>query len=147
MKGYKIRYQSKNNNIYSDYDQVIYITYDSALKIMEDAQEQFPDYQFEIYIYKFDKFDDVKPNKKVQFVEFLKKIKKIQLDNIGFLDIEIVTRKDQLSTMFTFTAWPLQNDILHVYKLSWLDMDNNDNYEKLNHIKEEIKKLHGKIYN
>ena len=142
MKGYKIRYQSKNNNIYSDYDQVIYVTYDSALKIMEDAQEQFPDYQFEIYIYKF---DDVESNKKVQLIEILKELQKIQLDNIGFLDIEIVTRKDQLSTMFTFTAWPQQNDTLHVYKLSWLD--DNDNYENLNHIKEEIKKLHRKIYN
>ena len=51
MNGYKIRYKD-SNGIYVDYDQRIYITYETAEKIMEDAQEQFPNYIFEIYYFK-----------------------------------------------------------------------------------------------
>lgn len=51
MDGYKIRFQDSPNS-YTDYDKVIYVKYEDAEKIMENAQEQFPNYKFEIYYVK-----------------------------------------------------------------------------------------------
>ena len=57
MTGYKIRYTDYGYDCwgktefagYVDYDQVVYINYNKAVEIMEDAKEQFPDKNFSIY--------------------------------------------------------------------------------------------------
>ena len=57
MKGYKIRYADYGYDCwgkteftgYVDYDQVVYINYNKAVKIMEDAKKQFPNKDFSIY--------------------------------------------------------------------------------------------------
>lgn len=57
MKGYKIHYGEIGHDCWGarewfgwyDYDNIVYIKYKSAEKIMEDAKEQFPDKNWEIY--------------------------------------------------------------------------------------------------
>lgn len=48
MKFYKIYYKDEDG-IISEYDRVNYPNYSSAEKIMENAQEQFPNKKFNIY--------------------------------------------------------------------------------------------------
>ena len=68
--------------------------------------------------------------------EDLIKLQKIQLKYIGFLDIQIATRADQQTTMFTVTNYPVSRKLYH-NKLKW-DIDNTKEFEKIN---EEINKL------
>jgi hypothetical protein len=57
MIGYKIRYGEYGHDCWGarewfgwyDYDNVVYLKYEKAEKVMEDAKKQFPDRSFEIY--------------------------------------------------------------------------------------------------
>lgn len=57
MTGYKIRYGEYGHDCWGkpewcgwyDYDNVVYLRYETAEKITEDAKEQFPDRNYEIY--------------------------------------------------------------------------------------------------
>ena len=57
MIGYKIRYADYGYDCwgktefcgYVDYDNVVYLKYETAEKIKRDAKEQFPDRSFSIY--------------------------------------------------------------------------------------------------
>lgn len=56
MKGYKIHYKNKEGLIidsewfeWYDYDRIIYTDIKKCKSVMEDAQEQFPDRNWEIY--------------------------------------------------------------------------------------------------
>lgn len=57
MTGYKIRYGEYGHDCWGasewfgwyEYNNVVYANNNKATQIMEDAQEQFPDKEFEIY--------------------------------------------------------------------------------------------------
>ena len=56
MKGYKIHYKNKEGLIidsewfeWNNYDNQVYLDKSYCEAVMEDAQEQFPDREFEIY--------------------------------------------------------------------------------------------------
>ena len=57
MKGYKIHYGEIGHDCWgarewfgwTDYDRVVYTNIKKCKEVMEDAQEQFPDMEFEIY--------------------------------------------------------------------------------------------------
>ena len=57
MTGYKIRYGEYGHDCWGkpewcgwyDYDNVVYLRYETAEKIIEDVKEQFPDRNYEIY--------------------------------------------------------------------------------------------------
>ena len=57
MTGYKIRYGEYGHDCWGasewfgwyEYNNVVYANHNKAIQIMEDAQEQFPDKEFEIY--------------------------------------------------------------------------------------------------
>ena len=66
----------------------------------------------------------------------LEKLQKIQLEHIGSLDIQIATRYDQNSTLFTMTDYPLTRE-LYVHKLPW-GADNTEEFKKIN---KELKML------
>ena len=66
----------------------------------------------------------------------LEKLQKIQLEHIGSLDIQIATRYDQNSTLFTMTDYPLTRE-LYVHKLPW-GADNSEEFKKIN---KELKML------
>ena len=66
----------------------------------------------------------------------LEKLQKIQLEHIGSLDIQIETRYDQKSTLFTMTDYPLTRE-LYVHKLPWGE-DNSEEFKKIN---KELKML------
>lgn len=71
----------------------------------------------------------------------LQTLQQLQAKYIGWLDIQIETRADQQSTMFTVTNYPYGGK-LYVHKLSWFE-DNSEEFEKIN---KEIKiLLPGKI--
>ncbi len=72
-------------------------------------------------------------------LEDLKRLYKLQLDYIGHLDIQIATRNDQQSTIFTITDFP-QSKKLYIHKLSWLN-DNAKEFEKIEKEIEDIFKI------
>ena len=57
MTGYKIRYGEYGYDCWGasewfgwyEYNNVVYANHNKAIQIMEDAKEQFPDKEFEIY--------------------------------------------------------------------------------------------------
>ncbi len=57
MIGYRIRYADYGYDCwgktefsgYVDYDGIVYLKYDTAKKVMQDAERQFPDREFSIY--------------------------------------------------------------------------------------------------
>ena len=57
MTGYKIRYGEYGHDCWGasewfgwyEYNNVVYANHNKSMQIMEDAQEQFPDREFEIY--------------------------------------------------------------------------------------------------
>ena len=61
--------------------------------------------------------------------EDLEKLQKIQMDNIGYLDISIITRADQMTTFFTMTSYPYSRK-LYSHKLHWGE-DNTEEFEKI----------------
>ena len=61
--------------------------------------------------------------------EDLEKLQKIQMDNIGYLDITIATRDDQMTTFFTMTSYPYSRK-LYSHKLHWGE-DNTEEFEKI----------------
>lgn len=71
--------------------------------------------------------------------DLLEKLQKIQLDNIGYLDIAIETRNDQQKTLFSITDYP-QSKKLYIHKLSWL----YDNKKEFEIIENEIKNFKNK---
>lgn len=55
MTGYKIRYGESEWFGWCEYNNVVYTNHNKAIQIMEDAKEQFPDKEFEIYEVNIDK--------------------------------------------------------------------------------------------
>ena len=49
MKRYKIHYRKNELENWTEYDNVVYEDYNLALYIKKDIQEQFSNYDFEIY--------------------------------------------------------------------------------------------------
>lgn len=72
----------------------------------------------------------------INMKEDLKKLQDIQISWLGTLDINIETRADQQTTMFTMTNYPVSRKLL-IHKLKW----NNDNSYEFKMIEQEIKEL------
>ena len=61
--------------------------------------------------------------------EDLRKLQEIQFNYIGTLDINIATRADQKSTMFTMTNYPISRKLI-IHKLKW-DKNNEAKFKKI----------------
>ena len=70
--------------------------------------------------------------------EDLRQLQDIQMSWLGTLDINIETRADQQTTMFTMTNYPVSRKLL-IHKLKW-DNDNSKEFEKINKEIQELTK-------